>query len=125
MKKQQLLALVDTGCSVNLVSEAAARRCNLPVHSLAQSIRLQFTDGNQNIRIGKNPNVVWGIGFTMRPIKVVRCFYVGPVHHVMIRGMPWMTQWKERMRPQQEAIDVCAPGANEGVQLLVLATDLT
>ena len=50
---QELLALLDTGCEVDLVSEETARRCNLPVHSLAQSLRLRFADGRQNARIGK------------------------------------------------------------------------
>ena len=45
---QELLALLDTGCEVDLVSEETARRCNLPVHSLAQSLRLRFADGRQN-----------------------------------------------------------------------------
>ena len=42
---QELLAVFDTGCEVDLVSEETARRCNLPVHSLAQSLRLTFADG--------------------------------------------------------------------------------
>ena len=50
---QELLALLDAGCEVELVSEEKARRCNLPVHSLAQSLRPRFADGRQNARIGK------------------------------------------------------------------------
>ena len=53
INRQELLALLDTGCEVDLVSEETARRCNLPVHSLAQSLRLTFADGRQNARIGK------------------------------------------------------------------------
>ena len=34
------------------------------------------------------------------------------------------TMWKVYMRPQQEAFEVCAPGANERVHLSVLLTAL-
>ena len=50
---QELLALLDTGCEVDLVSQETARRCNLQVYSLAQSVRRSFADGRQNARIGK------------------------------------------------------------------------
>ena len=39
---QEPLALLDTGCEVDLVSEETARRCNLPVHTLAQSSCIGF-----------------------------------------------------------------------------------
>ena len=54
---QELLALLDKGCEVDLVSEETARRCKLPVHSLAQSLRLRFADGRQNARIDKATRV--------------------------------------------------------------------
>ena len=45
---QERLALLDTGYEVDLVSEETARRRNLPVHSLAQSLRPRFVDEWQN-----------------------------------------------------------------------------
>ena len=51
--------------------------------------------------------------------------YIGPVHHDVILGMPWVAQWKARMRPLQAAIEVCAPGAEERVRISVLPTTLT
>lgn len=56
---------------------------------------------------------------------MVRDFYVGPVHHAVILGMPWVTQWKARMRPQEGAVEVCVPGDNERVHLSVSSVALT
>ena len=122
---QELLALLDTGCEVDLVSEKTARRCSLPVHSLAQSLRLRFADGRQNARIGKVTGVKCQFQSEMGTIDTVWDFYVGPVHHDVILGMPWVTQWKARMRPLQAAIEGCAPGDEERVHLSVPPTTLT
>ena len=89
---QELLALLDTGCKVDLVSEETARRCNLPVHSLAQSLRPRFADGRQNARIGKLTGMKCQFQSEVGTIDTVWDFYVGPVHHNVILGMPWMTQ---------------------------------
>ena len=48
---QELLALLDTECEVD--SEEPAWRCNLPVHSWAQSLQLRFADERQHTTIGK------------------------------------------------------------------------
>ena len=123
--KHELLALINAGCEVHLVSEETARRCNLPVHSLAQSLRLRFADGRQNARIGKVTGVKCQFQSEVGTTDTVWDFYVGPVHHDVILGMPWVTQWKARMRPLQAAIEVCAPGDEERVHLSVLPTTLT
>ena len=54
---QELQALLDTGCEVDLLSEEAARKCNLPVQSLAHSLRLRFADGRLNEKNGKTTAV--------------------------------------------------------------------
>ena len=84
IKGQGLLALLDTGCGVDSVSEETARRCNLPVHSLAQSLRLRFADGRQNARIGKVTEVKCQFQSEIDTIDTVWDFYVGPVHHDVI-----------------------------------------
>ena len=58
-------------------------------------------------------------------IDTVRDFSIGLVHHDESLGMPWVTQWKARMRPLQATVEVCAPGAEERVHLSVLPTTLT
>ena len=58
-------------------------------------------------------------------IDTVWEFYVEPVHHDLILGMPWVTQWKARTRPLQAAIEVCVPGDEETVHLSVFPTTLT
>ena len=113
---QELLALLDTGCEVDLVSEETTQRCNLPVHSLAQSLRLWFADGRQNARIGKVTGVKCQFQSEMGTFDTVWDFYVGPVHHGVILGMPWVTQWKARMGPLQAALEVCAPGDDSDSQ---------
>ena len=111
---------------MDLVSEETARRCNLPVHSLAQSLRFRFADGRQNGRIGKVTGVKCQFQSEMGTIDTVWDFYVGPVHHGVILGMRgmWVPQWTARMRPLQAAIEVCAPGAEERVHLSVVPTTL-
>lgn len=59
---------------------------------------------------------------TGSPINLVRDFYIGPVRRDMTLGMPWATQWKVRMRTQEGAIEVLAPGAEERVHLSMLPT---
>ena len=110
---------------MDLVSEGTARRCNLPAHSLAQSLRLRFADGRQNARIGKVTGVKCQFQSEMGTIDTVWDFYVGPVHHDVILGMPWVTQWKACMRPLQATIEVCAPGDEERVPLPALPTTRT
>ena len=61
----------------------------------------------------------------MGTIDTVWDFYVGPVHHDVILGMLWVTQWKARMRPLQATIEVCAPGDEERVHLSIFPTKLT
>ena len=61
----------------------------------------------------------------MGTIDTVWNFYVGPVHHDIILGTPWMTQWKARMRPLQAGVEVCMPGDEERVHLSVLPTMFT
>ena len=56
---------------------------------------------------------------------MVRDFYVGPVHHDMILGMPWATEWNARVGPQQGAIAVNAPGNTGRVHLSVFPTKIT
>ena len=122
---QELQALLDTGCEVDLLSKEAARKCNLPVQSLAHSLRLRFADGRLNERIGKTTAVKCQFNTDSGVLSMVRDFYVGPVHHDMILGMPWVTEWNARMGPQQGAIAVSAPGNTERVHLSVFPTKLT
>ena len=116
------MALLDTGCEVDMISEAAARRCSLPVYSLAQSLRLRFADGRQDTRIGKTMGVKCSISSKTGHIPMTRDFYVGPVHHDIILGMPWVTQWKAQMRSSDGAIEVIPPGSDERVHLSALPT---
>ena len=78
---QELVALLDTACEVDLVSEETARRCNLPIHFLAQSLRHRFAAGRQNARIGKFTGVKCQFQSEMGTIDTVWDFYVGPMHH--------------------------------------------
>ena len=121
---QELLALLDTGCEVDLVSAETARRCNLPVHSLDQSLRRRFADadGRQNARIGTVTGVKCQFQSEMGTIDTVWDFYVGLLHHDVILGMSWVTQWKAHMRPLQAAMEICAPGDEERVHLSVHLT---
>ena len=125
IKGQELQALLDTGCEVDLLSEEAARKCNLPVHSLAHSLRLRFADGRLNERIGKTTAVKCQFKADSGVLCMIRDFYVGPVHHDMILGMPWVTEWNARMGPHQGAIAISAPGNAERVHLSALPTKLT
>ena len=54
------------------------------------------------------------------PVRMVRSFHVGPVHHNMSLGMPWVIRWKMSMRPRQRPIEVCALGASERTNPSVL-----
>ena len=122
---RELLTLLDTGCEVDLVSEETARRCDLPDHSFAQSLRLRFTDERQNTRIGKITGVKCQVQSEMGTLNAVQEFYVGPVVHDVILGMPWVAQWKARMRPIQAVIEMCVPGEEERVHLSVFPRTLT
>ena len=53
INNQESQTLLETGCEANLVTETAARICDVPAHSLAVSPRLQFADGEQNAMIGE------------------------------------------------------------------------
>ena len=70
-----------------------------------------FADGRQNARIGKVTEAKCQFQSEMVTIDRVWDFYVGPVHHDVILGVPCVTQWKARLRPLQAAIEVCAPRA--------------
>lgn len=122
---QELLALLDTGCEVDLISEQVAQKCNLSVHSLSHALRLRFADGRLNEQIGKATAVKCQFRTESGLLSMVRDFYVGPVHHDMILGMPWVTEWSARMGPRQGVIDVKAPGNNERVHLSVFPIKLT
>ena len=122
---QELRALLDTGCEVDLISEKAAQKCNLPVYSLSHALRLRFADGRLNEQIGKATAVKCQFRTESGLLGMVRDFYVGPVHHDMILGMPWVTEWNARMGPRQGVIDVKAPGNCERVHLSVFPTNLT
>ncbi|CDJ28180.1 uncharacterized protein EMH_0099790 [Eimeria mitis] len=122
IKGQDFMALLDTGCEVDMISEAAARRCSLPVYSLAQSLSLRFADGRQDSRIGKTMSVKCSISSKAGHIPMTRDVYVGPVHHDLILGMPWVTQWKAQMRPSGGAVEVIPPGSDERVHLSALPT---
>ena len=74
---RELLALLDTGCEVDLVSEETARRCNLPAHSF------RFADGRQNTRLGNVTGVKCQFQPEMGTIDTVWGFYVGPVHQLL------------------------------------------
>ncbi|CDJ29348.1 uncharacterized protein EMH_0003610 [Eimeria mitis] len=113
MEVHDLMALLDTGCEVDMISGAAARRCSLPVYSLAQSLRLRFADGRQDTRIDKTMGVKCSISSNTGHIPMTRDFYVGSVHHGIILGTPWVTQWKAQMRSSDAAIEVIPPGSDE------------
>ncbi|CDJ28545.1 uncharacterized protein EMH_0041750 [Eimeria mitis] len=49
-------------------------------------------------------------------------FCVGPVHHNIILGMPWVTQWNAQMRSPDDAMWVFPPGSSESVHLSELST---
>ena len=115
---QELTALLDTGCEVDIFSEAAAQRCNLTVQSLAQSMRLRYADGRVDTNIGKIKGVSCQLYGNSGPICMIRDFYVGPVHHDIILGMPWMTQWEARPRQENGQIEVSVPGKGKRIQLL-------
>ena len=51
--------------------------------------------------------------------------YIGPVHHDVISAMPWLIQWNMYIQPQQGAVEVSAPGAEEKVQGFMLPIALT
>ncbi|CDJ34054.1 uncharacterized protein EMH_0087490 [Eimeria mitis] len=119
---EDLMALLDTRCEMDMISEAAVRKCSLPVYSLAQSLRLRFADGRQDTRIGGTMGVKCSISSKTGHIPMTRDFYVGPVHHDIILGMPWVTQWKAQMRSSDCAIEVIPPGSDERVHLSALPT---
>ena len=52
MDGQEFLALLGTGCEVDLISEARVERCSIRVYSLAYSLQLRFAAGVQDTRIG-------------------------------------------------------------------------
>ncbi|CDJ35656.1 LOW QUALITY PROTEIN: uncharacterized protein EMH_0028290 [Eimeria mitis] len=107
--RQDLMALLDTGCEVDMIPEAIARRCSLPVYSLAQSRRLRVADGRQDTRIGKTMCAKCSISSKTGHIPMTRDFYVRPVHHDIILGMPWVTQWKAQMRSSHHDIILGMP----------------
>ena len=104
---------------MDLLSEVAAQKCNLPVHSLAQSLRLTFADGRQDERVGKVTAVNCQFISESGLINMVRDFYVGPVHYDMILGMPWVTHWKAQPLADANVIEVCGPGKREKAHLSV------
>ncbi|CDJ33196.1 uncharacterized protein EMH_0015090 [Eimeria mitis] len=55
-------------------------------------------------------------------INMMRGFCVEPVHHKIIVGMPWATQWNAQMRSPDDAIWVFAPGGGESLRLSELST---
>ena len=77
---------------MGLVSETAARRCKLPVYSLAQSLLLLFADEKQNPRIGNSMSVKCALVPTTGPLIMVLDSYVLPPHHDMILDMPPVNQ---------------------------------
>ena len=75
--------------------------------------------------IGKTLSVKCGLVSTTGSIMVIRHFNICPVHRGMRPRMPWLTQQKVLMRPEQGAIEACAPGDDERVHLLLLRIVLT
>ena len=53
---------------------------------------------------------------------MIRDLYLRLAHRDMILGMPWATQCKVSLRPQQGATEVCSPGADDRLHLSVLPT---
>ncbi|CDJ35273.1 uncharacterized protein EMH_0024990 [Eimeria mitis] len=121
IKGQDLMALLDTGCEVDMISEAATRRCSLPVYSLAQCLSLRFADGRQDTGSGKTMGIKCSISSKTGHIPMTRDVFVGPVPHYIILGMPWVTQRKAQMRSPDDAIEVIPPGSDERVHLSALA----
>ena len=113
---QELLPLSDTGCEVDLVCSDMAQKCNLAVHCLAQPLQLRFADGRHNATIGEVRGVKSELQMEML-LLTISDFHVRPVHHDVILGMRWVTQWKARMRPVQ------AP--HRGMRVRKLKTDCT
>ena len=110
---------------MDIFSEAAAQKCNLLVRSLAQSLRLRYADGRLDSNIGKTTAVKCQLYGDSGPIYMTRDFYVGPVHHDIILGMPWMTQWEARPQPKCGRIEVSAPGKNEKIHLSISPIEYT
>ena len=104
---------------MDLLSEEAARKCNLPVRSLAQSLRLKFADGRLDERVGKTTDVTCQFNSNSGLISMVRDFFVGPVRYDMILGMPWVTHWKARPLLDSSVIEVCVPEKREKAHLPV------
>ncbi|CDJ28248.1 uncharacterized protein EMH_0039200 [Eimeria mitis] len=78
--------------------------------------------GRQDTRTGKTMGVKRSISSKTGHIPMSRDFYVGPVHHDIILGMPWVTQWKAQMSSSDGAIEVIPPGSDERVHLSALPT---
>ncbi|CDJ36586.1 uncharacterized protein EMH_0021080 [Eimeria mitis] len=53
---------------------------------------------------------------------MTRDFYIEPVHHKIILGMPWATQGKAQMHSPDDAIELFRPGSYESVHLSALST---
>ena len=61
-----------------------------PASPLFGSILGKFADGRQNTRIGNVAGDKCQFQSEMGTIEAVWDFYVGPVHHDVILGMPWV-----------------------------------
>jgi len=106
----ELMALLDTGCEVDAISEETATRCSLPIQALQQRLRLRFADGRLDGRLGKVTDVTCLLGAGDGVISMVRDYYVGPIHHDVILGMPWFAQWHAHVALSQGLIEAIVPG---------------
>lgn len=113
-----LKALFDSGCEVDVLSEAAAVLCGLHIHSLASSLWLKFADGSKATRVGKVMDVTcWVVG-AKEKYAMKQDFYVGPIHHDAILGMPWIRAWKARVDTSLGVVKATVPQEGRRVHLL-------